>query len=244
MSAATTDGVAAHAGPARRAGRPGTGAARPRVAGRACGVAVTSAWARPRGARVGTGLVPGPVRNCRVSLAWPRLPVAAEVAIVAAGYAGYALVRLAVRADSCWMPPAAWPSPPWACSPPAPPRGRMSSGPGRAAPCRRLARRWAWAVTGAAARSRKRCYQVPVEAVGLGDGGPCGDEVGARVAAGAAVAGLPVAGHDRGGGEDLRTRRSRPARPRPWGVAPGLRVRSRDLLLKSGIGSGCRGRCH
>jgi uncharacterized membrane protein YbhN (UPF0104 family) len=43
--------------------------------------------------------VPGPVRNRRVSLAWPRLPAAAEVAIVAAGYAGYALVRLAVRAS-------------------------------------------------------------------------------------------------------------------------------------------------
>jgi PAP2 superfamily len=99
VSAATTDGVTAHAGPARRAGRPGTGAARPRVAARAYGVAVTSAWARPRGARAGTGLVPGPVRNRRVSLAWPRLPAAAEVAIVAAGYAGYALVRLAVRAS-------------------------------------------------------------------------------------------------------------------------------------------------
>jgi hypothetical protein len=43
--------------------------------------------------------VPGPGRNRRVSLAWPRLPAAAEVAIVAAGYAGYAVVRLAVRAS-------------------------------------------------------------------------------------------------------------------------------------------------
>ena len=43
--------------------------------------------------------MPGPVRNRRVSLAWPRLPAAAEVAIIAAGYAGYALVRLAVRAS-------------------------------------------------------------------------------------------------------------------------------------------------
>ena len=43
--------------------------------------------------------MPAPVRNRRVSLAWPRLPAAAEVAIVAAGYAGYALVRLAVRAS-------------------------------------------------------------------------------------------------------------------------------------------------
>jgi len=60
---------------------------------------VTSAWARPRGARAGTGLVPGPGQNRRVGLAWPRLPATAEVAIVAAGYAGYALVRLAVRAS-------------------------------------------------------------------------------------------------------------------------------------------------
>jgi len=60
---------------------------------------VTSASARPRGARAGTGLAPGPVRDRRVSLAWPRLPAAAELAIVAAGYAGYALVRLAVRAS-------------------------------------------------------------------------------------------------------------------------------------------------
>ncbi|HEY7880698.1 MAG TPA: phosphatase PAP2 family protein, partial [Streptosporangiaceae bacterium] len=43
--------------------------------------------------------MPGPVRNRRVSLTWPRLPTAAEVAIVAAGYFGYALVRLAVRAS-------------------------------------------------------------------------------------------------------------------------------------------------
>jgi hypothetical protein len=99
VSAATTDGVAAHAGPAQRAGRPGTGTARPRVAARAYGVAVTSARARSRGARAGTGLVPGPGRRRRVGLAWPRLPAAAEVAIVAAGYAGYALVRLAVRAS-------------------------------------------------------------------------------------------------------------------------------------------------
>src|SRR5216683_1295335 len=39
------------------------------------------------------------LRRRRVGLAWPRLPAAAEVAIIAAGYAGYALVRLAVRAS-------------------------------------------------------------------------------------------------------------------------------------------------
>jgi len=54
---------------------------------------------RPQTARAGTGLAPGPGRNRRVSLAWPRLPAAAEVATVAAGYAGYALVRLTVRAS-------------------------------------------------------------------------------------------------------------------------------------------------
>ncbi len=43
--------------------------------------------------------MPGPGRRRRVGLAWPRLPAAAEVAIIAAGYAGYALVRLAVRAS-------------------------------------------------------------------------------------------------------------------------------------------------
>src|SRR5258705_8513188 len=99
MSAATPDGGGADAGPARRAGRPDAGTARPRVAARPAGVAVTSARARPGTARAGTGLVPGPVRDRRVSLAWPRLPAAAEAAIVAAGYAGYALVRLAVRAS-------------------------------------------------------------------------------------------------------------------------------------------------
>ena len=54
---------------------------------------MTSAGARPRAARAGTALVPGPGRSRPVSLAWPRLPAAAEVAIIAAGYVGYALVR-------------------------------------------------------------------------------------------------------------------------------------------------------
>ena len=40
---------------------------------------------------------PAPAR--RAGLTWPRLPAAAEVAIIGAGYLGYALVRLAVRAD-------------------------------------------------------------------------------------------------------------------------------------------------
>jgi len=60
---------------------------------------VTTAWARPGTARAGAALVPGPGRGRRVSLAWPRLPAAVEVATIAAGYAGYALVRLTVRAS-------------------------------------------------------------------------------------------------------------------------------------------------
>ena len=54
---------------------------------------------RPRTARTGTALAPGPGRNRRVSLAWPRLPAAVEVALIAVGYLGYALVRLAVKAS-------------------------------------------------------------------------------------------------------------------------------------------------
>ena len=34
----------------------------------------------------------------RRGLTWPRLPAIAELAIIGAGYAGYALVRLAIRA--------------------------------------------------------------------------------------------------------------------------------------------------
>jgi PAP2 superfamily len=59
---------------------------------------VICASARLRAPRTGAGLAPGPGRGRRVSLAWPRLPAAAEVAIIAAGYLGYALVRLAVTA--------------------------------------------------------------------------------------------------------------------------------------------------
>jgi uncharacterized membrane protein YbhN (UPF0104 family) len=60
---------------------------------------VTSAWIRARAARAETALVPGPGRSRRVSLAWPRLPALVEVVIIVVGYAGYALVRLAVTAD-------------------------------------------------------------------------------------------------------------------------------------------------
>jgi PAP2 superfamily len=60
---------------------------------------VICASVRPRTARAGRPLPPGPGRTRRVSLAWPRLPAAAEVAIIIAGYFGYALVRLAVKAS-------------------------------------------------------------------------------------------------------------------------------------------------
>jgi len=43
-------------------------------------------------------LVRQPTPARRAGLTWPRLPAAAEVAITGAGYLGYALVRLAVRA--------------------------------------------------------------------------------------------------------------------------------------------------
>jgi hypothetical protein len=49
--------------------------------------------------QAGVGLAAGHGRRRRISLTWPRLPAVAEVAIVAAGYFGYALVRLAVRAS-------------------------------------------------------------------------------------------------------------------------------------------------
>jgi hypothetical protein len=40
----------------------------------------------------------GPAPARRSGLTWPRLPANAELAIIGAGYAGYALVRLAIRA--------------------------------------------------------------------------------------------------------------------------------------------------
>ena len=60
---------------------------------------MTSAPFRPRAARAGAALAPGPGGGRRVSLAWPRLPAAVEVATIVAGYLGYALVRLAVKAS-------------------------------------------------------------------------------------------------------------------------------------------------
>jgi PAP2 superfamily len=51
--------------------------------------------APPAGARPVTATAPAR----RAGLAWPRLPAAAELATIGAGYAGYALVRLAIHAD-------------------------------------------------------------------------------------------------------------------------------------------------
>jgi hypothetical protein len=48
--------------------------------------------------QAGAGLALGRSRIARINLTWPRLPALAELGIVAAGYFGYALVRLAVRA--------------------------------------------------------------------------------------------------------------------------------------------------
>ena len=48
--------------------------------------------------QAGAGLAPGLSRIRRFSLTWPRLSAPAELGIVAVGYFGYALVRLAVRA--------------------------------------------------------------------------------------------------------------------------------------------------
>ena len=64
----------------------------------ACGP-LTCAPARPQAAPTGTGPALTPGRRPRASLAWPRLPVAIELAIIVVGYVGYALIRLAVRAS-------------------------------------------------------------------------------------------------------------------------------------------------
>ena len=54
--------------------------------------------ARLEASRAGARPVTATAAARRAGLAWPRLPAAAELATIAAGYGGYALVRLAVRA--------------------------------------------------------------------------------------------------------------------------------------------------
>ena len=56
------------------------------------------AWLEVRRRALRHDLVRQPTPARRAGLTWPRLPAAAEVATVAVGYFGYALVRLAVRA--------------------------------------------------------------------------------------------------------------------------------------------------
>ena len=54
--------------------------------------------ARPGASRAGVEPVTAPAPARRAGLAWPRLPAAAELATIGAGYAAYSLVRLAIRA--------------------------------------------------------------------------------------------------------------------------------------------------
>jgi hypothetical protein len=55
--------------------------------------------ARAQASRAGVRPVTAPAPARRAGLAWPRLPAAAELATVGAGYAAYSLVRLAIRAS-------------------------------------------------------------------------------------------------------------------------------------------------
>ncbi len=55
--------------------------------------------ARLEASRTGVRPVTAPVPARRAGLTWPRLPAAAELATIGAGYAAYSLVRLAIRAS-------------------------------------------------------------------------------------------------------------------------------------------------
>ena len=57
------------------------------------------AAARLEASRAGVRPVTGPAPARRSALAWPRLPAAAELATIGAGYGGYSLVRLAIRSS-------------------------------------------------------------------------------------------------------------------------------------------------
>jgi hypothetical protein len=54
--------------------------------------------ARLQASRTGVRPVTATAAARQVGLAWPRLPAAAEVATIGAGYAAYSLIRLAIRA--------------------------------------------------------------------------------------------------------------------------------------------------
>ena len=54
--------------------------------------------ARPEAPRAGVRPAVATARARRAGLAWRRLPAAAELATIGAGYAAYSLVRLAIRA--------------------------------------------------------------------------------------------------------------------------------------------------
>src|SRR5262249_11377206 len=54
--------------------------------------------ARAQASRAGARPVTATAAAHRAGLAWPRLPAAAELATIGAGYGAYALVRLAIRA--------------------------------------------------------------------------------------------------------------------------------------------------
>jgi PAP2 superfamily len=55
--------------------------------------------ARLKASPAGVRAVTAPALTRRAGLAWPRLPAAAELATIAASYAAYSLVRLAIRAS-------------------------------------------------------------------------------------------------------------------------------------------------
>ena len=92
MSTVTAPPSRAHQRPGRRGGDPG-----PAACHAGCD-AVTRLEVRRLAPRHTPVRQLAPAR--RIGLTWPRSPAAGEVAIVAVGYFGYALVRLAVQAGA------------------------------------------------------------------------------------------------------------------------------------------------
>ena len=56
--------------------------------------------AHPAASRAGARPAAVTAAAQRAGLAWPRLPAAAELATIGAGYLAYSLVRLAIRANN------------------------------------------------------------------------------------------------------------------------------------------------